>query len=274
MSDFVSGEATQSRAYLPVIDGMALGLRHGRNVVPRDAARLGAAVRQPAPDGARRRPLPGGGRGCGRADDPRRRESDEHLLVAPVLRWRSAGRSHHRVRLLQRRQCHLLAYVCQRLHAGTKVFALDTFQGMPSTDKTIDAHNAGDFADVLFDDLDAYVRSLYLDNLTLVRGQFDRQPSRSCAVRAPSGWRTWTATSPRRCRTHTRPSGRGWWRAATSCSTMPQCRAVWAPPKWSRTSSSGVTASTPSKSGRTSCSAISLRDERGGPADRYAGHLS
>ena len=43
MSDFVSGEATQSRAYLPVIDGMALGLRHGRNVVRRDAARLGAA---------------------------------------------------------------------------------------------------------------------------------------------------------------------------------------------------------------------------------------
>jgi len=65
-----------------------------------------------------------------------------------------------------------MAYVCQQLHPGVKVFALDTFQGMPPTDKTVDAHNAGDFSDVMFDELQTYVASLRLDNLVLVRGLF------------------------------------------------------------------------------------------------------
>lgn len=30
---------------------------------------------------------------------------------------------------------------------GMKVFALDSFEGMPPTDKSVDAHNKGDFSD-------------------------------------------------------------------------------------------------------------------------------
>lgn len=66
-----------------------------------------------------------------------------------------------------------MAYVAQRLHPGMLVFALDTFEGMPPTDKTIDAHNAGDFGDVAFGELQSYVNSLGLDNLVLVRGRFE-----------------------------------------------------------------------------------------------------
>jgi predicted O-methyltransferase YrrM len=66
-----------------------------------------------------------------------------------------------------------MAHVCRVLHPGTRVYALDTFEGMPPTDKAIDVHNAHDFSDVVFDDLQAYVASLHLDNLVLVRGRFE-----------------------------------------------------------------------------------------------------
>ena len=45
-----------------------------------------------------------------------------------------------------------MAYVAHRLYPGMKVFALDTFEGMPPTDKNIDAHDAGHFSDVDLDD--------------------------------------------------------------------------------------------------------------------------
>ena len=40
-----------------------------------------------------------------------------------------------------------MAYVAQKLYPGMKVFALDSYEGMPPTDKDVDAHNAGDFGD-------------------------------------------------------------------------------------------------------------------------------
>jgi predicted O-methyltransferase YrrM len=66
-----------------------------------------------------------------------------------------------------------MAYVAQRLHPGMKVFALDTFEGMPTTDKAVDAHNAGDFAGVDLDQLRARIEALKLDNLVLVKGPFE-----------------------------------------------------------------------------------------------------
>ena len=66
-----------------------------------------------------------------------------------------------------------MAKVAQALHPGMKVFALDTFEGMPRTDKAVDAHTEGDFAGVDFDELRAYAAAKGLDNLAFVKGYFE-----------------------------------------------------------------------------------------------------
>lgn len=66
-----------------------------------------------------------------------------------------------------------MAYIAQKLYPGMRVFALDSYEGMPQTDKNVDAHNAGDFADVDFNKLQDRVAELKLDNLVLVKGFFE-----------------------------------------------------------------------------------------------------
>jgi predicted O-methyltransferase YrrM len=66
-----------------------------------------------------------------------------------------------------------MAHVVRRLYPGMKVYALDTFAGMPETDKSVDAHNAGDFGDADLDMLRRRVAELGLDNLELVQGLFE-----------------------------------------------------------------------------------------------------
>jgi hypothetical protein len=66
-----------------------------------------------------------------------------------------------------------MAYIAKRLYPGMKVFALDSFEGMPKTDKNVDAHNAGDFADVDFEKLQARISALNLDNVVLAKGFFE-----------------------------------------------------------------------------------------------------
>lgn len=66
-----------------------------------------------------------------------------------------------------------MAYVAKRLYPGMKVFALDTYEGMPLTDKDVDAHNIGNFSDTDIDSLQARVDELHLDNLVLVKGLFE-----------------------------------------------------------------------------------------------------
>jgi predicted O-methyltransferase YrrM len=66
-----------------------------------------------------------------------------------------------------------MAYLAKRLHPEIKVFALDTYEGMPQTDKNIDAHNAGDFSDTDIVSLQRRVDELKLDNLQLVKGLFE-----------------------------------------------------------------------------------------------------
>lgn len=71
-----------------------------------------------------------------------------------------------------------MAAVCAELYPETTVYALDTFGGMPQTDKAVDAHSKGDFADVNFEELSNYVDKIGLNNLKLVRGMFsDTCPS-------------------------------------------------------------------------------------------------
>lgn len=71
-----------------------------------------------------------------------------------------------------------MAYVVGKLYPGMKVYALDTFAGMPKTDLEIDAHRAGDFKDVDLVELKRYAASKNLDNLEFVQGLFqDTAPS-------------------------------------------------------------------------------------------------
>jgi hypothetical protein len=54
-----------------------------------------------------------------------------------------------------------------------QVYAFDTFAGMPETDADIDAHRAGDFKEVNYEELQDYIAEIGLANLKLVRGLFD-----------------------------------------------------------------------------------------------------
>lgn len=66
-----------------------------------------------------------------------------------------------------------MAYVAQKLYPGMKVYALDSFEGLPQTNKDVDAHNAGDFGDADLSQLQQRVAELKLDNLVLVKGFFE-----------------------------------------------------------------------------------------------------
>lgn len=67
-----------------------------------------------------------------------------------------------------------LAYLAKELYPGMRVFGLDTFEGMPQPDPAVDAHGAGDFGDVDFEELQNRVVELELTNLTLVKGLFEK----------------------------------------------------------------------------------------------------
>jgi hypothetical protein len=62
--------------------------------------------------------------------------------------------------------------LAQRFLPGAQVFALDTFSGMPPSDKSIDVHNAGDFGDADYDEVCAARDKFGLNNVHLVRGLF------------------------------------------------------------------------------------------------------
>lgn len=66
-----------------------------------------------------------------------------------------------------------MAYLAKRLYPGMNVYALDTYEGMPPTDKSVDAHNAGDFADTDIFSLQKRVDELKLDNMLIVKGLFE-----------------------------------------------------------------------------------------------------
>lgn len=66
-----------------------------------------------------------------------------------------------------------IANNARRLGFTGKVYALDTFQGMPSTDDLIDFHQQGDFADTDIDRLVKYASEVGLNNLVFVQGLFE-----------------------------------------------------------------------------------------------------
>ena len=66
-----------------------------------------------------------------------------------------------------------MAWILRELHPQAKVYACDTYAGMPATDRTRDAHCAGEFADTSQADLEARRDALGLSNLIVVRGRFE-----------------------------------------------------------------------------------------------------
>lgn len=65
-----------------------------------------------------------------------------------------------------------MAALAQKFLPGVRVYALDTFAGMPETDRTIDAHSAGDFADANMAEVEDAIDKAGLNNLHLVKGLF------------------------------------------------------------------------------------------------------
>ncbi len=65
-----------------------------------------------------------------------------------------------------------MAYVVDQLYPGRKVFALDTFAGMPATESAIDAHGAGDFQDVDLQELREFADREGLRNVEFIKGLF------------------------------------------------------------------------------------------------------
>jgi hypothetical protein len=65
-----------------------------------------------------------------------------------------------------------LGRLAARFLPGVQVFALDTFEGMPETDASVDAHQAGQFADISFDELLATKETFKLNNVHFVKGLF------------------------------------------------------------------------------------------------------
>jgi predicted O-methyltransferase YrrM len=78
-----------------------------------------------------------------------------------------------------------MARVAQEVLPGAQVYALDTFSGMPPTDKTVDAHNAGDFGDVDVNDLRRSIARMGLGNLHVVQGQFEESGPALIATAGP-----------------------------------------------------------------------------------------
>lgn len=74
-----------------------------------------------------------------------------------------------------------MAYVVKKLYPGMKVYALDSFEGMPNTDKNVDAHSVGDFSDADLSTLENRLQELKLDNLILVKGLFEETNEQAMA---------------------------------------------------------------------------------------------
>ncbi|MCX4159954.1 MULTISPECIES: TylF/MycF/NovP-related O-methyltransferase [Paraburkholderia] len=67
-----------------------------------------------------------------------------------------------------------MANIARRLETKAKVYALDTFEGMPETDTARDLHMAGDFKDSSLDALRTFAQENQLVNLIPVQGLFEQ----------------------------------------------------------------------------------------------------
>lgn len=66
-----------------------------------------------------------------------------------------------------------MATLLAELHPDARIYCLDTFSGMPETDKGIDAHSKGDFRDADLQGFRDQIRRLNLKNVEILEGQFE-----------------------------------------------------------------------------------------------------
>ena len=62
---------------------------------------------------------------------------------------------------------NLKARVLERIRPGAKVYAFDTFAGMPATDAAIDAHRPGDFRDANLDEIRTAIDARFFQKFTI-----------------------------------------------------------------------------------------------------------
>lgn len=67
-----------------------------------------------------------------------------------------------------------MASLAKRYMPDARVWGLDTFEGMPDTDTGVDLHVRGNFNDVDYDALNAYIGTIDLPNLRFVKGLFEQ----------------------------------------------------------------------------------------------------
>jgi hypothetical protein len=66
-----------------------------------------------------------------------------------------------------------MAHVARVLRPGVRIYALDTFSGMPETDAAVDAHSAGDFEDADLAGLRERASEAGLENIVFCEGLFE-----------------------------------------------------------------------------------------------------
>lgn len=170
---FGLGKKKQDPSYLPVMAGMVQGIRQGRNVYEGYQRGWGLQF-----GGLREKVLadPLYQEAFAIARDRTIMSEENRMNIFLLIRFFLAKiPSGHIVEYGSYRggSAIFMAYLVKRLFPGMKVYALDSFAGMPRTDKNVDAHNAGDFADTDVASLQARVEELKLDNLKLIKGLFE-----------------------------------------------------------------------------------------------------
>ncbi len=103
--------------------------------------------------------------------DPRKRQN----LFLIITHFLSALDSRNIIELGTYRggNAIFMGYVLQKLDSRAKLYALDTYAGMPTTDKLRDAHNEGDFVDANVEDFRSQLARVGLeDTVSIVQGLF------------------------------------------------------------------------------------------------------
>lgn len=78
-----------------------------------------------------------------------------------------------------------LAYVAMALGIKGKVYALDTFEGLPEADEHLDFHQRGDFKETSFEMVNGISKQLHLNNLVLIKGHFQETFPLICSTIQP-----------------------------------------------------------------------------------------
>src|SRR5438093_7731762 len=158
--------------YLPTVDWVAEGIRKGRS--PRDGYIRGWGIEfKGLRDRVRQDPLyrEAAALAEGRSVMAEDNRINIYLLLRFFLERIPFG---HIVEFGSYRcgNAMFMAHVLQRIGSEAKVFAFDTFAGMPDADATVDAHSRGDFANVDLAEIRKVIADNRLSNLEIVPGLF------------------------------------------------------------------------------------------------------